>query len=133
MPLGPPASTAASVGDQKREAPEAPAPKAPGDETREPLKKGTQALSTFGTPFLVQPINTLGGLGAYNLKSEVYAEALGLLGEEMKAHYHDKDPTCLKCPVACGKQYAVGEGEFAGLKAKMPEYETIFALGSMLA
>src|SRR3990172_4926649 len=102
------------------------------DETREPIKKGTQALSTFGTPFLVQPINTLGGLGAYNIKSEVYAEARAISGEEMKAHYHDKDTTCLKCPVACCKQYAIGEGEFAGLKAKMPEYETIFALGSML-
>jgi aldehyde:ferredoxin oxidoreductase len=34
--------------------------------------------------------------------------------------------------VACGKQYAIREGELAGLKAKMPEYETIFAFGSML-
>jgi aldehyde:ferredoxin oxidoreductase len=34
--------------------------------------------------------------------------------------------------VACGKQYAIGEGEFAGTRAKMPEYETIFALGPML-
>src|SRR5437899_213913 len=50
----------------------------------------------------------------------------------MKAHYHDRDTTCLKCPVACGKQYAIGEGEFAGTRAKMPEYETIFALGPML-
>jgi len=50
----------------------------------------------------------------------------------MKTHYHDRDTTCLKCPVACGKQYAINEGEFAGTKAKMPEYETIFALGPML-
>ncbi len=103
------------------------------DETREPMRKGTQALSTFGTPFLVQPINALGGLGAYNLRAEVYADARAISGEEMKAHYHDKDTTCLKCPVACGKQYAIREGEFAGTRAKMPEYETIFALGSMIA
>jgi aldehyde:ferredoxin oxidoreductase len=50
----------------------------------------------------------------------------------MKRHYHDRDTTCLKCPVACGKQYGIAEGEFAGTKAKMPEYETIFALGPML-
>jgi aldehyde:ferredoxin oxidoreductase len=102
------------------------------DETREPLKKGTQALSTFGTPFLVGPINALGALGSYNLRTEVFAEARAIGGEEMKAHYHDRDTTCLKCPVACGKQYAIGEGEFAGTRAKMPEYETIFALGPML-
>jgi aldehyde:ferredoxin oxidoreductase len=53
-------------------------------------------------------------------------------GESMKEHYHDRDTTCLKCPVACGKQYAIREGEFAGTRAKMPEYETIFALGPML-
>jgi aldehyde:ferredoxin oxidoreductase len=50
----------------------------------------------------------------------------------MKARYHDRDTTCLKCPVACGKQYAIPDGEFAGTRAKMPEYETIFALGPML-
>jgi len=102
------------------------------ERTREPLKTGTKALTTFGTPFLVGPINALGGLGAYNLKAETFAEARVVGGEEMKAHYHDKDTTCLKCPVACGKQYAIAEGEFAGRRAKMPEYETIFALGPML-
>jgi aldehyde:ferredoxin oxidoreductase len=50
----------------------------------------------------------------------------------MKAHYHARDTTCLKCPVACGKQYAIAAGEFAGIRAKMPEYETVFALGPML-
>jgi aldehyde:ferredoxin oxidoreductase len=102
------------------------------DETREPLKSGTKALSTFGTPFLVGPINALGALGSYNLRSEVFADARAVGGEEMKARYHERDTTCLKCPVACGKQYAIPEGEFAGRRAKMPEYETIFALGPML-
>src|SRR5258705_8336034 len=101
-------------------------------QTREPLKTGTKALSTYGTPFLVKPINTLGALGSYNLRQEVFADAVAISGEEMHAHFHDKDTTCLKCPVACGKQYEVREGELAGLKAKMPEYETIFAFGSML-
>ncbi|MBI4588852.1 MAG: aldehyde ferredoxin oxidoreductase family protein [Candidatus Rokubacteria bacterium] len=120
------------AGTLKTEVADPSALKALVEETREPLTKGTQALATFGTPFLVQPINTLGGLGAYNLRSEVYAEARAISGEELTAHYHDKDTTCLKCPVACGKQYAVKEGDFSGLRAKMPEYETIFALGSML-
>jgi aldehyde:ferredoxin oxidoreductase len=102
------------------------------EQTREPLRTGTQALTTFGTPFLVGPINALGGLGAFNLRAETFAEARPIGGEEMKAHYHDRDTTCLKCPVACGKQYAIGDGEFAGTRAKMPEYESIFALGPMI-
>jgi aldehyde:ferredoxin oxidoreductase len=119
-------------GARKTEIADAAALKALVDQTREPVKTGTQALSTFGTPFLVGPINALGGLGAYNLRQETFAEARAVGGEEMKAHYHDRDTTCLKCPVACGKQYAITEGEFAGTRAKMPEYETIFALGPML-
>jgi aldehyde:ferredoxin oxidoreductase len=102
------------------------------EETREPLKTGTKALTEFGTSFLVGPINALGALGSYNLREETFAQARAVGGEEMKAHYHDRDTTCLKCPVACGKQYAITEGEFAGRRAKMPEYETIFALGPML-
>jgi aldehyde:ferredoxin oxidoreductase len=102
------------------------------DGAREPLKTGTQALSTFGTPFLVGPINALGALGAYNLRQETFAAASAVSGDEMKARYHDRDTTCLKCPVACGKQYAIREGELAGTRAKMPEYETLFALGPML-
>jgi aldehyde:ferredoxin oxidoreductase len=102
------------------------------DAQRDPLRTGTQALTTFGTSFLVGPINAIGALGSFNLKSEVFAESRPIGGEDMKTHYHDRDTTCLKCPVACGKQYAIGEGEFAGRKAKMPEYETIFAFGSML-
>jgi aldehyde:ferredoxin oxidoreductase len=102
------------------------------DQQREPLRTGTQALTTFGTSFLVNPINALGALGAFNARTEVFAEARAVSGEEMKAHYHDRDTTCLKCPVACGKQYAIRDGEFAGTRAKMPEYETIFAFGPML-
>jgi aldehyde:ferredoxin oxidoreductase len=120
------------AGARKTEVADPAALKALVDEQREPLRKGTQALATFGTPFLVQPINTLGALGAYNARTEVYAEARAISGEDLRARYHDRDTTCLKCPVACGKQYAVKDGELAGLRAKMPEYETIFAFGSML-
>ena len=119
-------------GARKTEIADPAALKALLDAQRDPLRTGTQALTTFGTSFLVGPINAIGALGSFNLKSEVFAESRPIGGEDMKTHYHDRDTTCLKCPVACGKQYAIGEGEFAGRKAKMPEYETIFAFGSML-
>lgn len=102
------------------------------DRIRDGLRTGTQALSAFGTPFLVGPINALGGLGAWNLRAETFAGAARVGGESLKARFHDRDTTCLRCPVACGKQYAIREGEFAGTRAKMPEYESIFALGPMI-
>jgi aldehyde:ferredoxin oxidoreductase len=120
------------AGSRKTELADAAALKTLLEQQREPLKTGTKALSTYGTPVLVKPINTLGALGSYNLRREVFAEALAISGEEMHARFHDRDTTCLKCPVACGKQYEVREGELTGLRAKMPEYETIFAFGSML-
>jgi aldehyde:ferredoxin oxidoreductase len=119
-------------GARRTEIADPPRLKALVEETREPLRTGTKALSVFGTPFLVGPINALGGLGAYNLRQETFAEARAVGGEDMREQYHDRDTTCLKCPVACGKQYTVKQGEFAGTRAKMPEYETIFALGPML-
>ncbi|MBI3326511.1 MAG: aldehyde ferredoxin oxidoreductase family protein [Nitrospinae bacterium] len=93
---------------------------------------GTKALSTFGTAFLVQPINTMGALGTKNLAVEVFDQADAISGERFKDDYWERDTTCLKCPVACGKDFKVAEGEFAGTRWKMPEYESIFALGSML-
>ena len=122
----------AVAGGRKTEVADAALLKALLDERREPLTTGTKALTTYGTPFLVKPINTLGALGSYNLRAETFAEAMAISGETMREHYHSRDTTCLKCPVACGKQYEIRDGELLGVKAKMPEYETIFAFGSML-
>ena len=104
------------------------------EQAREPMKQGTANLSTYGTPFLTGPINALGALGAYNLRQEIFAEAELLDGRSLRTHYHDRDTTCLKCPVACGKQFAVPGDvpDYGGVKGKMPEYETLFAFGSML-
>jgi aldehyde:ferredoxin oxidoreductase len=93
---------------------------------------GTKALSTFGTAVLVHPINTMGALGTKNVAREVFDEAEAISGERFKDQYWERDTTCLKCPVACGKDFKVEDGEFAGTRWKMPEYESIFALGSML-
>lgn len=92
----------------------------------------TKALSTFGTAFLVNPINTMGALGTKNLTAEVFDQAEAISGEHFKDSYWERDTTCLKCPVACGKDFHVTDGEFAGTPWKMPEHESIFALGSML-
>ncbi|MFQ5691722.1 MAG: aldehyde ferredoxin oxidoreductase family protein [Nitrospinota bacterium] len=98
----------------------------------EDVRTGTKALNTYGTPVLVRMINELGALGTRNLQRETFEDCLPISGERMKEEIWEKDTTCFKCPVACGKNYAVTEGEFAGTAWKMPEYETIFALGTML-
>ncbi len=96
------------------------------------VRTGTKGLNIYGTPILVRMINELGALGTRNLQTETFEDCLPISGEQMKEEIWEKDTTCFKCPVACGKNYSVTEGEFAGTAWKMPEYETIFALGTML-
>ncbi|MEK6712489.1 MAG: aldehyde ferredoxin oxidoreductase family protein [Nitrospinota bacterium] len=100
--------------------------------TAEDVRKGTAALHKYGTPILVNMINKMGALGTRNLMTEVFENCQPISGEHMLENYLDKDTTCLKCPVACGKDYQMKGGQFDGLKWKMPEYESIFALGTML-
>lgn len=99
---------------------------------REITKKGTAALSEFGTPVLVQLINTMGALGTRNLQREFCEEAEAISGKVWKEQFLEKNTSCAQCPVACGKISSVKTGPHAGLSWKMPEYETIYALGSMV-
>ena len=100
--------------------------------TAEDVRTGTAALNKYGTPILVNMINKLGALGTRNLTSEIFENCEPISGEYMRENFHEKDTTCLKCPVACGADYMMKGGKFDGLKWKLPEYETIFALGTML-
>ena len=102
------------------------------NETAEDVRTGTAALHKYGTPILVNMINKMGALGARNLMSEIFESCEPISGEYMHENFLDKHTTCLKCPVACGKDFVMKGGEFDGLKWKLPEYETIFALGTML-
>jgi aldehyde:ferredoxin oxidoreductase len=96
------------------------------------LRKNTAPFKTLGTPFLVHLINSLGLLGTRNNAGEVFAHAGDISGEFMKEKYWDRNTACYGCPVACGKMVRVRKGEYAGETVKMPEYETLYAFGSML-
>jgi aldehyde:ferredoxin oxidoreductase len=96
------------------------------------LKKNTAPFKTQGTPFLVHLINSLGLLGTRNNAGEVFAQAGDISGEYMREKYWDRNTACYGCPVACGKRVRVSKGEFAGDTVKMPEYETLYAFGSMM-
>jgi aldehyde:ferredoxin oxidoreductase len=96
------------------------------------LKKNTAPFKTLGTPFLVHLINSLGLLGTRNNTGEVFAHAGDISGELMKEKYRDRDTACYGCPVACGKMVHVRKGVYAGETVKMPEYETLYAFGSMM-
>jgi aldehyde:ferredoxin oxidoreductase len=100
------------------------------DSRKEAMEKGTAGLKNLGTPVLVNMINTLGGLGVRNLQEEHSPRAPEIGGERIKELFFERHDTCFGCPIACGKILRLPASQ-DGLRWKMPEYETLFSLGSM--
>jgi len=96
------------------------------------LKKNTGPYTAIGTPFLVNFINSKGILGTHNNNKEVFEYFQDISGEVIKEKYWRKHTACPGCPVRCGKLVNVATGEYAGKTVKSPEYETLYAIGSML-
>ncbi len=90
-----------------------------------------QILPQFGTPVLVEANNALGVFGARNWQQETFEGAQGLSGETMRDTIVVRNKSCFACPIMCGKYSEVTQGPFKGNKLEGPEYENIFALGSM--
>ncbi len=90
-----------------------------------------QVLPWFGTPVLVNANNSLGVFGARNWQQETFEGAPGLCAETMRQKIVVRDKACFACPIKCGKYSVVTSAPFAGRTVEGPEYENIFALGSM--
>ncbi len=96
------------------------------------LKENTEPLNTYGTPFLVNFINSKGMLATRNNNKETFKFSQDISGELIKEKYWTKNISCYGCPVACGKKVNITKGEYKGKIVKMPEYESIWAMGAML-
>ncbi len=96
------------------------------------MKERAKHLTEFGTPVLVQMINSKGKLCTRNNQKEQFDKAYAISGEYIKEHHKKKNIACYGCPVACGKLVDVPYGRYAGRNVKIPEYETIYSVGSML-
>ena len=90
-----------------------------------------QVLPWFGTPALVNANNSLGVFGARNWQQETFEGAEGLSAETMRQKIVVRDKACFACPIKCSKYSVVTNAPFEGYTVEGPEYENIFALGSM--
>lgn len=88
-------------------------------------------LPMYGTTAVVNNVNRLGGLGTRNWQSEVFEGASKIDGSTIIPNYKVMDLACAYCPMGCVKVTKVSEGRWAGTVVKGPEYETLYALGSM--
>jgi aldehyde:ferredoxin oxidoreductase len=89
------------------------------------VKKTHASMTKYGTPNIMSLTNEAGVLptrywqkGSFEEVEKINAEAL--------SKYVVKSTTCFACVVACGKIAKTAEAEVEG-----PEYETLFALGSL--
>ncbi len=88
-------------------------------------------LPTYGTLAVLGTVNKLGGLGTRNWQTEVFEGADKIRGETVIPKYKIADKACASCPMGCVKVTKVTEGKWAETVVKGPEYETLYALGSM--
>ncbi len=88
-------------------------------------------LPTYGTTAVLGNVNRIGGLGTRNWQSEVFEGADKIDGPAIIPKYKVADMSCASCPMGCVKVTRVTDGKWAGTTVKGPEYETLYALGSM--
>ncbi len=96
------------------------------------LRGNSENLTRLGTPSLIKILNDLGKLPSYNCNFETFDQSDKISGELIRGKYFLKNTACKNCPVACGKIISIPHGNFEGSKSKMPEYETLYSLGTML-
>lgn len=75
-------------------------------------------LPTYGTAVLVNIINESGIYPTRNFQEGYFKTADNASGEALAEKYLIKNTACYRCPIACGRKCADGEG---------PEYETLWA------
>ncbi|MBW6486398.1 MAG: aldehyde ferredoxin oxidoreductase family protein [Syntrophobacterales bacterium] len=96
------------------------------------LKKSKGLMTSFGTGALPGLINAKGMIGTRNNTRETFDEWREISADYFLPNCGAGLSACPGCVLACGKNVTVGAGEYEGQTVKMPEYETIYALGSML-
>jgi|Deesub1362A_J573_1020465.scaffolds.fasta_scaffold01744_3 aldehyde:ferredoxin oxidoreductase len=101
------------------------------NEISEKGREVLKAISEFGTPNILAVSNNIGALPTnYWIDGSIeHLEALS--AETLKKKYFKRKTTCYACPIACGKYSVIEEGKFRGTEVEGPEYETLYALGSL--
>lgn len=105
------------------------------DLSKEQLKivkahKVFEDFSEKGTAML-ERIESVGLLPVKNFREGVLPGIENLYSDKY-ANIRKKHTACFNCPIHCGKVYEVKEGKYAGTVSEGPEYESMFALGSLV-
>jgi len=95
------------------------------------VREKLQSLSTYGTPAIAVLVNKAGVLPTRNWNEGFYEKLEEISPEVFKDRFYTRRRACYGCPVACRHISEVAEGVYAGVRVEGPEYETLFAWGSL--
>jgi aldehyde:ferredoxin oxidoreductase len=90
---------------------------------------GLKNFIDIGTPFLVEPINAVGGLGTHNWQEETWEKAANIGGDRLLERHFIRNSGCFACNMG-GCVKVVRSIAHPASITEGPEYETLFALGS---
>ncbi len=96
--------------------------------------KGSPAqkfYNTLGTPGMVGLLNAAGALPTRYWSQGEYEDWDKISGQYMQANYKVRSRSCPLCPMGCAKLTTIPDGPRRGLTIEGPEYETLYAFGSL--
>ncbi len=95
------------------------------------IMEKAKGLSNFGTAGLVTPCHMLGDFPIKNWQEGLWEEgAAKISGTKLAETYLTGRFHCPGCVIGCGRQVAINDGPYAGVKGGGPEYETLGLLGA---
>lgn len=89
------------------------------------------SMPTYGTPGTLMMLNKLGILGTRNWQSEWFESGEQLSGQKLRGEYNLRNTSCFACPISCSHVNHISGGTLNGIESEGPDYETLYALGSM--
>lgn len=97
----------------------------------EKYKKLAWNYSHLGTPGVLMPLHSMGGLPTRNFREGTFEGAEKISGETMRETVLIGQETCFACPIKCKRVVSTGEPHNVDPRLGGPEYETLGALGSV--
>jgi aldehyde:ferredoxin oxidoreductase len=86
----------------------------------------------YGSSKTIYGVQEFGLLPTRNWQTGIFDAVEALYPENWIAKYRVHKHGCPYCPIPCGHITLVRDGPYAGEMSEGPEYETLFAFGSML-
>jgi aldehyde:ferredoxin oxidoreductase len=84
----------------------------------------SRGLKAFGTPILVNIVNTMGMFPVHNYQRSHTDRADEVSGEAITSTMLEKRRACTACTIQCDRVTSIGD-----VRSRGPEYETVWALG----